>query len=63
MSPQSHPRRTSVVKIETAFGSDVQQGVAMRVLEDFLTAWKNNVEASHEKNMVVITYDTKPERE
>ena len=48
--------RTVTVKIEVAFDTDIQHDVSMRVLHEFLSAWKTNVEASHKKNRVTITY-------
>lgn len=53
MPQVSHLR---LVKIEATFGSDIQHDVSMKVLTQFLEAWKMNVEAAHKKNSVVITY-------
>jgi len=45
-----------LVRIEAEFASDVQHDVSMKVLTEFLEAWKNNVEAANKKNTVSITY-------
>ena len=45
-----------LVRIEAAFASDVQHDVSMRVLTEFLEAWKKNVEAANKKNAVSISY-------
>jgi hypothetical protein len=45
-----------LVRIEAAFGSDTQHDVSMKVLREFLEAWKMNVESAHKKNRVTIEY-------
>jgi hypothetical protein len=42
------------ITIEARFGSDIQRDVSMRVLKEFLTAWKANVESAHKKNNITI---------
>jgi len=43
------------ITIEAIFGSEVQRDVAMRVLRQFLDAWRQNVEEAHQDNKVTIT--------
>lgn len=43
-------------KIQAVFGSDIQHDVSMKVLTEFLEAWKKNVESAHKKNKSVISY-------
>lgn len=45
----------ATVTVEAIFGSDVQKSVGMRVLTQFLEAWKQNVENAHKKNRITIT--------
>ena len=45
-----------LVTIEAAFGSDIQHDVSMKVLTQFLEAWKQIVEAAHNKNKISINY-------
>jgi hypothetical protein len=45
-----------LVRIEATFGSDIQHDVSMKVLTQFLEAWKMNVEGAHKKNSIVIDY-------
>ena len=52
-SPKTRPHRT--VTIEAVFGSGIQREVAMKILGEFLDAWKANVEASHKKNRVTVS--------
>jgi len=42
------------ITIEARFGSDIQRDVSMKVLKEFLTAWKANVESAHKKNNITI---------
>jgi hypothetical protein len=57
METSHRPSRNSekTVTIHANFGSDVQQSVGMRVLLQFLEAWKENIENAHKKNKVTIT--------
>ena len=50
------PKRTlhPIVTIDALFASGIQRDVAMKVLGEFLNAWKTNVESSHKKNRVAI---------
>jgi hypothetical protein len=43
------------ITIDASFGSDMQRDVSMKVLKEFLDAWKANVESAHKKNKVTIT--------
>jgi hypothetical protein len=45
-----------LVKIKASFGSDIQHDVCMKILREFLEAWKMNVESAHKKNRVTIEY-------
>lgn len=45
-----------LVRIEAAFGSDIQRDVSMKILREFLEAWKTNVQSAHKKNRVTIDY-------
>jgi hypothetical protein len=49
-------RHVRLVKIEATFGSDIQHDVSMKILTQFLEAWKMNVEGAHKKNSIVINY-------
>jgi len=42
------------VAIDAMFGSEMQRTVAMRLLDQFLTAWKEAVESHHKKNSIKI---------
>jgi hypothetical protein len=53
-------RLMRLVKVEAAFGSDIQHDVSMKVLRDFLEAWKMNVESAHKKNKIAIAYGREP---
>jgi hypothetical protein len=50
------PKKTlhHLVTIDAWFGSRIQRDVAMKVLGEFLNAWKVNVESSHKKNKVTV---------
>lgn len=54
------------VCVEASFGSEIQRDVSLRVLREYLDAWKMNVESSHKKNEVIISErelsDTEPVR-
>ena len=43
------------VTINMAFASEIQRDVALRVLRQFLGAWKENVDNAHKENRVTIT--------
>ena len=43
------------ITIEARFGSDIKRDVSLKVLRDFLQAWKANVESAHKKNTITIT--------
>ena len=42
------------VRIDASFASEIQRGVAMKLLKDFLQAWKTNVEEADKRNRVTI---------
>jgi hypothetical protein len=42
------------VMIEASFGSEIQCTVAMRLLDQFLAAWKEATESHHKKNSIRI---------
>jgi hypothetical protein len=44
-----------VLTIQATFGSDIQRDVAIKVLDQFLEAWKENVESAHKMNKVTIS--------
>lgn len=52
------------INIEASFGSEIQRDVSMRVILQYLEAWKMTVESSHKKNEVIISErelsDTEP---
>lgn len=43
------------ITINALFASKIQQDVAMRLLRQFLGAWRKNVEAADKGNQVTIT--------
>jgi hypothetical protein len=43
------------ITIDARFGSDIQRDVSLKVLKEFLGAWKANVESAHKKNNITIT--------
>ena len=47
--------------ISAAFGSDIQRDVSMRVLREFLDAWKQNVEVAHRRNKIRISEHRDPQ--
>ena len=51
----STPDFECTVRIHAIFGSDIQCDVSMRVLNEFLEAWRHNVETAHKKNKVTIS--------
>ena len=42
------------VTIDARFGSEIQRIVAMRLLDQFLAAWKEATESHHKKNSIRI---------
>ena len=50
------PKRTlhHVVTMDVLFAIGIQRDVAMKVLGEFLNAWKMNVESCHKKNRAAI---------
>ena len=50
------PKINRLMIIEAVFGNDIQHDVSMKVLTQFLEAWKQNVEAAHKKNKISINY-------
>jgi hypothetical protein len=42
------------VTIDARFGSEMQRTVAMRLLDQFLAAWKEAAESHHKKNSIRI---------
>ena len=54
--PESHgPAFQISVRISSTFTSEIQRDVAMKLLNDFLQAWKVNVEEADERNTVTIS--------
>ena len=53
---------SATVTIEATFGSDIQRDVFLRVLREFLDAWKQNVESAHQTNTLRLEYGTLPPR-
>jgi hypothetical protein len=47
---------SATVTIEATFGSEIQRDVSVKVLREFLDAWKQNVESSHKRNRIRIDY-------
>ena len=47
---------SATVTIEATFGSQIQRDVSVKVLREFLDAWKQNVESIHNRNRVIIDY-------
>jgi hypothetical protein len=43
------------ITINMAFASEIQKDVALRVLRQFLYAWKENVDNAHQANKITIT--------
>ena len=43
------------INIKMAFASEIQRDVALRVLRQFLYAWKENVDNAHKENEITIT--------
>jgi hypothetical protein len=41
--------------VEASFGSEIQRDVSLRVLREYLEAWKASAEASHKKNEIIIS--------
>jgi hypothetical protein len=50
-----------LIRIEAVFGSDVQHDVSLKVLREFLEAWKMNVQSAHKKNKITIDYGREPD--
>lgn len=46
---------TKRIIIEVSFGSQFQQDVAMRLLTELLSEWKDTIEHSHKENTITIT--------
>jgi hypothetical protein len=56
MGEESHtPIFPISIRIDASFSIQVQRDVAMELLNDFLQAWKVNVEEADERNRVAIT--------
>jgi hypothetical protein len=51
---------THTITIKTTFGSDIQHDVSMRVIKEYLEAWRATVLAGHPRNKVTITYEEEP---
>jgi hypothetical protein len=49
-----------IIRIEATFGNDIQHDVSMRVIKEYLEAWKANVLGGHQRNKIVITYEEEP---
>jgi hypothetical protein len=43
------------ISVEASFGSEIQRDVSLRVLREFLEAWRLNVESAHKKNEIIIS--------
>jgi hypothetical protein len=64
MKPKQHSERKKPtakkagsrhsVTIEARFGSEMQHTVAVRLLDQFLAAWKEATESHHKKNSIRI---------
>jgi hypothetical protein len=57
MAAKSESRRPAFqisFRIDATFATEIQRDVAMKLLNDFLQAWKVNVEEAHERNRVTI---------
>lgn len=46
-----------IITIECRFGSEYQRDVAMRLLREILTAWKDTAESTHKENRITITHE------
>ena len=46
------------VTIDARFGSEMQRTVAMRLLDQFLAAWKEAAESRHKKNSIRIIQES-----
>ena len=46
------------VTIDARFGSELQRTVAMRLLDQFLAAWKEAAESRHKKNSIRIIQES-----
>jgi len=55
METMTAPNHLSV-SIEALFVSAIQRTVSLKLLSEFLIAWKQNVEAADPRNKVVIGY-------
>ncbi len=55
--PSSGPRREfeETITITASFGSEIQRDVSMKVLREFLEAWRRNVESAHKRNRISFT--------
>jgi hypothetical protein len=59
-TPPTEPRNTTLqhfVTIEATFASDIQRDVSLRVLVEFLEAWRTNVGSAHRRNKITIAYE------
>ena len=54
MSTDGKDELSRTITIEATFGSEIQRDVAMRVLRQFLSAWRENVESAHKEKKVAI---------
>ncbi len=52
--PSPVPRKgfEETITITAFFGSEIQRDVSMKVLREFLQAWRQNVESAHKKNKI-----------
>jgi hypothetical protein len=41
--------------VEVSFGSEIQRDVSLRVLREYLEAFKTSVESAHKRNEVIIS--------
>jgi len=53
--PARAPERISV-SIDASFIGPIQRNVSVRILREFLAAWKKNVESANARNKVVIVF-------
>ncbi len=53
-SPVSRKQFEETITITAVFGSEIQRDVSMKVLWEFLEAWRQNVQSAHKKNKITL---------
>lgn len=48
------------ITIKADFASEIQRDVSMRVIRQYLEAFKASILAGHQRNKVTITYEEEP---